>query len=287
MIVFYVVILLAVGVAHGAKSKAAKTDPNDNKGNTPFFLQDPNDETCLGPDGFTVCDERALWVLTRRPGKKTYSIVSLLKPNKQGACLERKTSWFGSTDKLALGPCRKEGSKSWNFEFIDQSHVKLSSKGQCLVRGKKKYRSSMSMQNCKKGEFVALKYHPTAVHENGFYLKAADGACFDGSVFRSCDAMISKKILWGVGIKYLWGKANRYFFNFAPSERTNCIVAKGSSVERGECSSKGALKWALEDGKLTFNDGKSCLARLVNNKAALVSCAEASEYMVMDVPSKE
>lgn len=283
----FVFFLTLLFFAYGGKTKQAKTDPSDNKGNTPFFLQDPNDETCLGPDGFTVCDERALWVLTRRPGKKTYSIVSLLKPNIQGACLERKTSWFGSTDKLALGRCSKDGSKSWNFEFIDQSHVKLSSKGQCLVRGKKKYRSSMSMQNCKKGEFVALKYHPTAVHENGFYLKAADGACFDGTVFRSCEAMRSKQLLWGVGIKYVWGKANRYFFNFAPSERKNCLIANGYRVQKGDCSQNGALKWGLEDGKLTANDGKSCLARLVNNEAALAPCSEASEYMVMDVPAKE
>ena len=66
-------------------------------------------------------------MLTRRPGK-TYSVVSLLKPNKHGVCLEHKSSWFGANDKLALGSCNRAGSKSWNFEFIDQSHVKLSSK---------------------------------------------------------------------------------------------------------------------------------------------------------------
>ena len=27
-----------------------KSDPYDNKGNTPFFLQDPRDNTCLGND---------------------------------------------------------------------------------------------------------------------------------------------------------------------------------------------------------------------------------------------
>lgn len=287
-LVFLSVLLVLCSAASNKKKASKKSDPNDNRGNTPFFLQDPNDETCLGPEGFTVCDERALWVLTRRPGKKTYSVVSLLKPSKQGSCLERKTSMFFGSDKLGLGQCSKDGSKSWNFEFIDQSHVKLSSKGQCVVRGKKKYRNSMSMQSCKKGEFVALKYHPTAVHENGFYLKAADGACFDGEAFRACDSMRAKQILWGVGVKFLWGKDNRYFFNFAPSERKNCIVAKGSAVERGDCANGGALKWGLEsDGRLSVNNGKMCVARLVNNKAVLAPCSEAFEFMTMDVPSKD
>ena len=45
--------------------------------------------------------------------------------------------------------------------------------GQCLVRGKGGYRNSVTVQNCKKGEFLPLVYHPTEVHENGFYLKSA------------------------------------------------------------------------------------------------------------------
>ena len=36
-----------------------KTDPNDNFGNTPFFLQDPYDDMCLGPNGFTACSEQS------------------------------------------------------------------------------------------------------------------------------------------------------------------------------------------------------------------------------------
>lgn len=288
LVVFSLMVMMCYGAASSG-GKRAKTDPNDNKGNTPFFLQDPNDETCLGPEGFTVCDERALWVLTRRPGKKTYSVVSLLKPSKQGACLERK-SW---SNKLGLGQCNKDGSKTWSFDFVDQSHVKLSSKGQCVVRGKvnyrnskKAYRNSMSMQNCKKNEFVTLKYHPTAVHESGFYLKAADGACFNGQTFGRCETMRASQIMWGVGIKYLGGKDNRYFFNFAPSERKKCIVAKGYTVDRGDCTSSGALKWGLEsDGRLSVNNGKLCVARLMSNEAVLAPCSENFEFVTMDVPS--
>ena len=106
-------------------------------------------------------------------------------------CLEKKNGWFfglfGSSDKVGMGLCSQSGSKNWDFEFIDQKHVKLSSKGQCVVRGKKTYKNSVSSQTCKKGEFTPLLYHPTAVHENGFHLKSADGGCFDGSKFRACE----------------------------------------------------------------------------------------------------
>ena len=158
-------------------------------GNTPFFLQDPYDQTCIGPNGFTVCDERSLWILTKRAGKKTYSLVSLLNPSPSGMCLERKSWFFGlfGGDKVGMGLCSKTGSKTWEFNFIDNTHVKLSTKGQCLVRGKNKYKNSVTVQNCNKGEFLPLVYHPTSVHEAGFYLKAADGECFDGSKFRNCE----------------------------------------------------------------------------------------------------
>ena len=114
-------------------------DPNDNMGNTPFFLQDPSDQTCLGPHGFTVCDERALWVLTRRVGarKGLYSLVSLLNPNKDGLCLQKKSRAFGllSSDKIGVGSCRKKAAKAWEFEFVDQTFVRLSVGNDRLVRG--------------------------------------------------------------------------------------------------------------------------------------------------------
>ena len=263
-----------------------KSDPNDNKGNTPFFLQDPHDQMCLGPDGFTMCNENALWILTKRPGGKVpkYSLVSLLNPNPKGICLERKTSFFGlfGTDRLGMGACDKRGAKSWGFEFLDAKHVKLSVQGQCVVRGKKKYRNSVSLQPCKKGEALPFLYHPTAVHEVGFYLKAPDGGCFDGSQFKSCESAASK-MLWGVGIKYIWGKANRYFFNY--NDKSKCLVTRGSRVEKGDCRHPGAFKWGLQEGHLSANGGKKCLARLMDNSGAMPKCSEAYEYISMDVPA--
>jgi hypothetical protein len=182
--VLLVVLLCQPGAVQGANSKStsgkqdkkkAVADVNDNKGNTPFFLQDPYDQMCLGPHGFTICDERALWILTKRKGKKTYSLVSLLNPSPYGMCLSRQTTLFGlfKTDNIGMGLCSKKDAMEWEFEFADQHHVRLSTgnHGQCLVRGKKRYKNSASLQSCKKGEYLPLLYHPTAVHEAGFYLK--------------------------------------------------------------------------------------------------------------------
>ena len=215
------------------KQSTKKIDINNSKGNTPFFIQDPYDQTCLGPNGFTMCNENALWLLHRRNTKSTkYSLVSLLNPNKAGYCLERKSFFFGlfGSDRITLGSCSTSGGKSWEFNFVDTNHIKLSIQGQCLVRGKKKYSNSVSLQPCKKGDGVPLLYHPTAVHEVGFYLKSADGGCLDGEKFRKCE-ISGKKMLWGVGVRYIWGKAHRYFFSF--SEPTKCLVALGSRVEKG------------------------------------------------------
>lgn len=273
----------------GATTKPSpkKHDPNDNKGLTPFFLQDPTDQTCLGPYGFTACDENALWILTKRAGKSTYSLVSLLAPS-QNVCFQSKSTMFGifSSDQLLLGSCSKKSAQMWDWAFIDQSHVKLSNRGQCLVRGKKGTKSSISLQSCKTGEFVSLQYHPTAVHEKGFFLKAADGDCYDGNKFRSCEGSGSNKLLWGIGVKYHWGEANRYFFNFHQQERSNCIVAtRNGAVEKAPCSSAGALTWGMEYGKLSFQHGKKCLSRKLDDTGFLTKCSDFHEFISFEVPS--
>lgn len=267
-------------------TKKVKSDPNDHRNLTPFFLQDPYDGMCLGPNGFTNCDESVLWILTKRAGRKTYSLVSFLNPSK-GICLQRKTTFFGlfSSDKLVVGPCGKTGAKSWEVEFVDQLHMKISNRGQCLVRGKKGYKNSASLQSCSKGEFLPLVYHPTAVHENGFYLKAADGTCFDGSKFRPCTGSGSGKLLWGLGVKYSWGEALQYIYNFSVQDRTACIVRKGSKVEKGICGSSGYVPWGLQHGQLSTQHGQKCLIRKADDTAGIMPCSEASEYIAIEVPS--
>jgi hypothetical protein len=274
--VYIVYILLSVFISVTlCKSK----DPRDNKGNIPFFLQDPSDEMCLGPNGFTVCNEQALWILTKRQGKKTFSLVSLLNISPNGLCLENKVGFFGG-DKVGMGACSSKGSMMWEFEFVDSKHVKISSRGMTLVRGKP-YKTSVSMQSVKKGQFISFYYHPTPVHDVGVYLKSTDGTCFDGDKFREC--INRNSLLWGIGVKYSWGKAYRYIFNF--KDRDSCILAKGDSVYKGPCKDSKSLGWALENGKMTFNNGKLCVVRkTIDNSTSLTPCGNTHEYITVDIP---
>jgi hypothetical protein len=280
------IILYLFCIALTCTSSAADQDPNDNKGNTPFFLQDPSDQMCLGPNGFTLCDERALWILTKRDGVKQgrYSLVSLLNDAAPGPCLQRKTSFLGlwPSKHVGMGSCKSKSAKSWEFEFTDQSFVRLSLDGQCMIRGTP-FKSSFSLQPCSKNEYVPLIYHPTAVHENGFYLKAADGKCFDGGKFRSCEGKGSTRLLWGIGVKFVGGHARRYFFGFNVNDRGNCLIHSGQKVEKGPCSSRNTVSWGITNGIMTLN-GK-CLARRADDSAVLVDCSQASEYISFEVPS--
>lgn len=205
-------------------AKQTKRDPNDNKGNTGFFLQDTVDGTCLGPKGFTVCDETSIWILTKRPDSKWYTLASVFNVNEQGLCLEVKSGWFGGKH-VGMGSCSRKGSKLWEFDFIGSDNVKLHSGGHHLVRGKP-YKNSISMLPSKKSRYLPLKYQPTAIHESGFYLKAQDGSCFDGEKFGSCSK--PSRVLWGIGIRYEWGNAKRYIFNFR--DHGSCIENKRSKV---------------------------------------------------------
>ena len=194
MMLSILILLVLIGLVIGSQ-KATKKDPNDNKGNTPFFLQDPYDHQCLGSVGFGDCNEKALWMLTKRKGLKTYSLVSLMQPTEKiGGCLQRKKEvawWLGplsfifrTGDSVGVGSCSTSMSKAWQFEFIDNTHVKLSTKqgNRCLVRGGHKdvdkrfrFKSQVGMQSCSKGSYLPLVYHPTTIHDVGFYLKSIDG----------------------------------------------------------------------------------------------------------------
>lgn len=240
-----------------------------------------------------MCTESALWVLTKRPGRSTYSLVSLLDESPSGLCLMQKYSRLGlfRTEQLRMGPCSKDSAKSWEFEFLDQKHIKLANKGYCLVRGKT-YKSSASLVPCRTGEYTPLVYHPAGLHKSGFYLKSADGNCFDGTVFKRCSLLsMGSGLLWGVGVKYSYwtGRETRYLFDYM--DRTKCLVARGSKVEKGDCSSKSAGLWSLEGGRLAraatdgAHGGKGlCVARRPDDIAALVKCSEAHEYMVLELP---
>lgn len=247
---------------------------------------------CLGPHGFTVCNEEALWILTKRAGKKTYSLVTLLNESPEGLCLQQKygrMSLFG-TDSVVMGSCTTKSAKSWDFDFLDQKHVKLSNRGQCLLRGKH-YRSATSLQACRLGEYTSLVYHPANLHKHGFYLKSADGYCFDGSMFKQCSVLstTNSNMLWGIGIKYSsWtGRESRYIFDFA--SRENCLAAYGGGwkVGKGDCHDSRALGWSLHGGRLSRGASSGslmCVTRRPDDTAVLTRCADASEFTVLELP---
>jgi len=58
LILAILLISLIATFTSAAGDTKKKSDPNDNRGNTPFFLQDPYDDMCLGPHGFTMCNEQ-------------------------------------------------------------------------------------------------------------------------------------------------------------------------------------------------------------------------------------
>lgn len=282
-------MILTAAAKEKVETKAVNShkDAHDFKALTPFFLQDPYDQMCLGPEGFTNCDERALWILTRRSGKKTYSLVSFLSPKSENVCLQRRPVFFGlfSSNSLTLGSCKKTSAKSWEWEFLDKQLVRLTNNGLCLARGKNTHKSSVSLDACNKNDVLPLLYHPTAVHENGFYLKSADGACFDGSKFRSCTGAGSGNLLWGVGVKYVWGEAQQYLFSFSKKEKSCLVRKRNKTVEKGDCESNAALGWGLSDGKLTTQKAKICVARSSNDEAMLIPCNQGAEYISMEIPS--
>ena len=247
---------------------------------------------CLGPNGFTVCNEDALWILTKRSGKTTYSLVSLLNESPAGLCLQQKYGRLSifSTDSVIMGSCTTKSAKSWDFDFLDQKHVKLSNRGQCLLRGKY-YRSAMSLQACRLGEFTSLVYHPANLHKNGFYLKSADGYCFDGAMFKKCSILstTNSDMLWGIGVKYTsWtGQESRYIFDF--THRNNCLTAYGGGwkVGKGDCSDSRALGWSLQGGRLSrgaASGSPMCVTRRADDTAVLARCADASEFTVLELP---
>lgn len=87
-------------------------------GNKMFFLQDPHDFTCLGPDGFVPCDESALWILTRRDFQEDkYSLLNIFHRGFD-VCLDYKVKWFRK-NVLALSSCKHKGTKLWEFDFLN------------------------------------------------------------------------------------------------------------------------------------------------------------------------
>jgi hypothetical protein len=222
--VFFLAIVLT-----GLAIEEPPKDLSIHTGSTAFFLQDPTDGQCLGVNGFSICDESAVWIITPRTGTKNYSFVSLFSPSRRGLCLEVRKRWLDHLPSVGLGSCASKSSKNWNFQFTGTDSLKLLNGPLHLTRGLP-YRNSISMAST--GDPIMLRYQPTTIHDAGFFIKSGDGLCFDGDGFCPCKSPSS--LLWGVGVRFDragTGQAARFLHNFR--ERTACLESIGARVSRG------------------------------------------------------
>jgi hypothetical protein len=316
-----VALFLMAMVLPGMALEEPLKDLSMHTGSTAFFLQDPADGQCLGMNGFTICDESAVWIITPRTGTKNYSFVSLFSSTNRGPCLDVKKGWLSRVPSVSPGSCSSKSSKNWNFQFTRSDRLKLINGPFHLTRGVP-YHNSVSMTST--GDPIELRYQPTTIHDAGFFIKSADGLCFDGDHFRSC--VNPSSLLWGVGVRFEGagsGQATRFLHSFR--DRSACLESRGTKVYRGQstatpmaatltftgsCQSQSAWGWSLSHGRLEFgagnrlkrllSGGPRCVVRRAppldedwafaqiggaNETGAMRSCEESFEYLLMELPT--
>eukprot|EP00638_Chattonella_subsalsa_P010040 CAMPEP_0117750712 /NCGR_PEP_ID=MMETSP0947-20121206/10538_1 /TAXON_ID=44440 /ORGANISM="Chattonella subsalsa, Strain CCMP2191" /LENGTH=329 /DNA_ID=CAMNT_0005568945 /DNA_START=62 /DNA_END=1051 /DNA_ORIENTATION=- len=256
-------------------------DAYQNRGNVPFFIQDPLDGTCLGPNGFTACDTTSLWIFAGR--KEGHSLVSLLEPDESQMCL---TKMGGSKESdLRNSKCSSKGAKLWHIEPDKHGYYKVMEDGQknCVQRTMKPHKNSVHVVQCKSG-YTPFQIVETAIHDAGFFLESADGQCFDGTKFRMCDTN-DYTLLWGIGVKFSSkGIAERSFFRFFDGSK--CLVNGKKGLEVGDCKNAGAAGWGLKDGQLSRDNGKQCVVRQKDNSAGIAKCSLAFEHISLAIPEQ-
>jgi hypothetical protein len=143
------VLVGVAGAGPGAAGKKKKDKSGAQAGTTPFWLRDPVDQMCLGPNGFTWCDASALWLF--EPRGSGFSLVSFLSPNPYEHCMVRRYSWlpWSSQSTVSGFKCSHKGAKSWDIKGINGHYEVSQNRGKmCLVRGQRKYKNSISMLRC-------------------------------------------------------------------------------------------------------------------------------------------
>lgn len=263
----FVAVLLALPGALAAKKKRGE----GAQILAPFFLQDASDGTCLGPEGFGRCDDEALWVLAPQKKKDGYSLLSLFEADPKVSCLERVGS--GKESIVRTGRCKAAGAKRWDIEKDSQGYYFLTEgtgKGRhCLVRGSAKdnAKNVYRTRPCEKG-YTRLALTTTVINSAPVFMQAADGKCFNGERFRTCNEYDASQ-LWGVFMQWQGsGDATRSFFQYGAKDR--CLTRSGKKLAADSCKGKGAKDWSLDDGHLTHGaKADSCLVRLRDNTAEM------------------
>ena len=181
--------------------------------------------TTLGT--FGTCDFGSLWTYPTR--KEGHSLVSFLEPAPDKMCLSRAST------KLGVSKCGKPGAKKWELSHDRGSgkfFVTAEDRKMCVVRTaqsaevrrmKEKKKSSFTgfpnhlynsagLQKCSQGGSL-LQIVETSIHDQGFFLMATDGSCFDGLSFRTCDAQ-NPNFYFGIGLKMVGGEAVRSMYKW-------------------------------------------------------------------------
>jgi len=292
----WVLLFGATLLARGAKQ-------TEKRGLVPFHLQD-RDGSCLQLDGyFGACTTESLW-LYAPSNNDGHAFISMMKPKGDYAatCLTR-ASPKGKTSAITAGACKTAGAKNWQLVLDKQSGMYFlasNDKQGCVVRtahstearkrqeaARKKGKRDVydprflfngaSIQSCKEGGSL-LQIVETNLHDVGFWLKASDGSCFDGKIFRSCD-QTNAAIVWGWGLRTAKsGDVVKFLYRWHDSK--TCLVKDGTATNVGSCDS-GSAVWGLEKGELSHDNGKLCLVRGLNNEAHLLKCKDSHEHVEM------
>jgi hypothetical protein len=128
-----------------------------------------------------------------------------------------------------------------------------------------------SMQPCKDGGTL-LQVVEAPVHDVGFWLTASDGSCFDGTMFRTCDASAAA-LVWGWGLRF-GGKSGESKYLYKWHDPATCLRRDKVATALDACDASG--EWRLSIlGELSSDRGKYCVVRSLYNEVRMVKCSAA------------
>lgn len=128
-----------------------------------------------------------------------------------------------------------------------------------------------SMQSCKEGGTL-LQVVEAPIHDVGFWLTASDGACFDGTMFRQCDASAAA-LVWGWGLRF-GGKTGDSKYLYKWHDPATCLRRDKLATAFDACDASG--EWRLSAiGELSSDRGKYCVVRSLYNEVRMVKCSAA------------
>ena len=103
-----IIFITAFGFSRAQKGLAKSTGPPS------FFLQDPNDGSCLAGGVYKRCALDTLWYVTGKPGSYQIHRRPVNPDGDEDLCLSRDQCHLDNS-VVKLNPCNHCGSKKWNI----------------------------------------------------------------------------------------------------------------------------------------------------------------------------